>query len=83
MKNVNQGSSADRPMMYQIKVQGRLNESWSHWFNGIAITCEGSVTTLTGIIVDQAALRGILSKIWDLNLQLISVTHREIEQKAT
>jgi hypothetical protein len=59
--------------LYQIKVQGRLDESWSGWFNGMAITFEGDTTTLTGAVVDQAALRGILSRLWDLNLALISV----------
>jgi hypothetical protein len=59
--------------VYQIKVQGRLDESWSGWFNSMAITLEGDITTLTGAVVDQAALRGILSRLWDLNLALISV----------
>ncbi len=60
--------------IYQIKVQGRLDESWSDWFDQMAITQEDSHnTTLTGSIVDQAALRGVLFKIWDLNLRLVSV----------
>ena len=59
--------------IYQIKVQGRLDESWSGWFNSMAIAFEGDTTTLTGAVVDQAALRGILSRLWDLNLALISV----------
>jgi hypothetical protein len=60
-------------MIYQIKVQGRLDETWSGWFNSMTITFEGDTTTLTGAVVDQAALRGILSGLWDLNLALISV----------
>ena len=60
-------------MVYQIKVQGRLDESWSGWFSSMAIALEGDTTTLTGAVVDQAALRGILSRLWDLNLALISV----------
>ena len=59
--------------VYQIKVQGRLDESWSSWFNSMTIAAEGDTTTLTGAVVDQAALRGILSRLWDLNLALISV----------
>ncbi len=59
--------------VYQIKVQGRLDESWSGWFNSMAIAFEDDTTTLTGAVVDQAALRGILSRLWDLNLALISV----------
>ena len=66
-----------QPVVYQIKVQGKLDESWSSWFNSMAITFEGDTTTLTGAVIDQAALRGILSKLWDLNLALISVNQIE------
>jgi len=62
--------------VYQIRVQGRLDERWSDWFSGLTVTVESEnplVTTMVGVI-DQAALRGILNKIWDLNLALISVT---------
>jgi hypothetical protein len=63
--------------VYQIKVQGKLDERWSDWFSGLAVAVENGignppVTTLVGSI-DQAALRGILCKLWDLNLTLISV----------
>lgn len=68
----------NKPCIYQIKVQGRLNEYWSTWFDGLDITLEGEqvqpLTTLTGPVADQAALRGILNKMWDLNLSLVSVT---------
>ena len=64
----------DLPTVYQIKMQGRLDESWSGWFNGMAITFDSVTTTLTGPVADQPALRGILTKLWDLNLALISVT---------
>jgi hypothetical protein len=68
----------DRPVTYQIKVRGRLDKKWSDWFNGLAITYQAGrdgypVTILTGAVVDQAALYGMLSKIRDLNLNLISV----------
>jgi hypothetical protein len=59
--------------MYQIKIQGSLDHSWSAWFNDMRITCEGDVTTITGVVPDQAALRGLLDRIWNLNLALISV----------
>lgn len=63
--------------VYQIKVYGRVNENWSEWFNGLALSLEqigdDQVTTLTGRVADQAALRGILNALWDLNLTLISV----------
>lgn len=69
----------DRPAMYQITVYGKLNKRWSEWFNGMTIVHETMsgrtpTTTLTGLISDQAALRGLLTKIWDLGLVLISLT---------
>ena len=65
----------DHPTVYQIKMQGRLDESWSGWFDGMTVMSDGDTTTLTGTVADQSALRGILTKLWDLNLALISV-HR-------
>ncbi|MEJ2555812.1 MAG: hypothetical protein P8186_06240 [Anaerolineae bacterium] len=67
-----QNLNPNRPMTYQIQVQGRIDEGWSDWFSGMTITFEGGVTTLTGSIADQAALRGMLCKLWDFNLTLIS-----------
>ncbi len=68
----------DEPQVYRIRVYGRLDRSWSDWFGGLAIECEGrpgepAVTTLAGPVADQAVLRGILCKLMDLNLVLISV----------
>ena len=71
---VKQHPGPSGPMTYQIQVQGRLDEGWSDWFSGMTVTFESGVTTLTGPVADQAALRGILTKIWDLNLTLLSVT---------
>ena len=70
--------SMGQPATYQIKVQGRLNESWSNWFGGLTVTAtetEGgpTLTTLTGLITDQAALHGLLSGIRDLGLPLLLV----------
>jgi hypothetical protein len=59
--------------VYQIKVRGEIDARWSDWFDGVDIASDGNVTTLTGFIIDQAVLRGILTKIWDLNLTLISM----------
>lgn len=58
---------------YLIKVEGQLDKSWSGWFSGLTVTYEDGVSALSGHVADQAALRGILTKIWDLNLTLISV----------
>ena len=65
--------------VYRITVQGRLDEVWRQWLSGLtietAVNDRGSiVTTLTGEIVDQAALRGLLNHLWDWNLTLIAVT---------
>lgn len=65
----------DNTCFYQICIEGELDEQWADWFNGMTIAVEGGakqVTTLSGC-ADQAALRGILNKLWDLNLVLISV----------
>jgi hypothetical protein len=64
--------------IYCIIVRGRLDESWSTWLDGMAVAVEraddgAAVTVLSGPVVDQAALRGILNTLWDLNLTLISV----------
>jgi hypothetical protein len=63
----------DRPTTYQIQVQGRLDENWSDWLDEMTITYDSGVTALIGPVADQAALRGILCELWDLNLTLISV----------
>lgn len=54
-------------------MRGQLDECWSDWFDGLVIAVEGDSTTLTGPVADQAALRGILGSIWDLNLTVIAV----------
>ena len=78
------GSCNERPV-YQIKVAGQLPEHWSDWFNDLAITRGAAsdgvpITTLTGPVADQAALHGILNKIRDLNVKLISVNQIESEK---
>lgn len=71
----------DRPMVYQIRVKGHLGPQWTDWFGGLAVTLEeGGDTILTGPVVDQAALHGLLRKVRDLGLQLISVTRIELER---
>lgn len=74
----------DKPCIYEILVQGKLDRDWSDWFDGlsIALTCSGEqtpTTTLIGPVADQTALRGMLCKLWDLNLTLISVRRIEAD----
>jgi hypothetical protein len=61
--------------IYQIRISGLLDPSWSDWFDGLAITyLTDEVTILTGPLPDQAALHGVLNKIRDLGLILLSVS---------
>ena len=62
--------------VYQIRVQGMVNEQWSCWLNEMNIIQESEeppVTRISGAVIDQARLRGIVNRLWDLNLTLISV----------
>jgi len=64
------------PEYYEIKVSGQLDPSWSDWFAGLELKyLEGDETLLSGQLSDQAALHGLLERIRDLNLKLISVTY--------
>jgi len=66
------------PMFYEIRVQGHISETWSSWFEGMAIRHEESgETILSGSLADEAALHGVLAKIRDLGLPLIEVKRKE------
>ena len=59
---------------YRIRVRGHLNDRWSDWLGGLAIQCqEGGTTMLVGAVADQAALHGVIVRIRDLGLPLLSV----------
>jgi hypothetical protein len=60
--------------VYEIRVQGHLDQRWSTWFDGLTISYEGDdITLLRGALVDEAALHGVLNKVRDLALPLLAV----------
>ncbi|MCB9420196.1 MAG: hypothetical protein H6667_10340 [Ardenticatenaceae bacterium] len=64
----------DTPSIYAIRIKGHLDQQWSDWFGGLTITnLEDDETLLTGPVTDQAALHGVLAKLRDLGLPLLSV----------
>ena len=68
--------------VYQIRIKGHLGEQWTDWFEGLTITLEEDGNTLfTGLVVDQAALHGLLKKVRDLGMPLLSVNRIEPGQK--
>jgi hypothetical protein len=63
-----------QPQVYQIRIKGHLGHQWADWFEGLSITLtDNGETLLTGQLVDQAALHGVLKKVRDLALPLVSV----------
>lgn len=65
---------ADQPMVYQIRIKGHLGSLWTDWFEGLTVTLEADGNTLlTGPVTDQAALHGILKRVRDLGMPLLSV----------
>lgn len=61
--------------IYEIRVQGRLDQRWSNWFDGLTLSYEGEdITVLRGSLVDEAALHGMLIKVRDLALPLLAVS---------
>ena len=74
--NRNPTTETGRPLIYQIRLKGHLGPQWTDWFGGLTITLEeGGDTLLSGPVVDQAALHGLLKKVRDLGMPLISVVH--------
>ncbi len=68
-------------MIYQIRIKGHLDHRWTEWFGDVTITLEDNgETLLTGPVADQAALYGLLRKVRDLGLPLISVTRAQTDQ---
>ena len=68
--------------IYQIRVRGILDRKWSDWFDGMDISTQGNADTLmTGPVIDQAALHGLLHKIRDIGLPLLSVNIVRLQEK--
>ena len=71
----------DEPGLYEIRIKGHLDDRWASWFGGLTLTREDNgETLLTGPVVDQAALHGLLRRVRDLGLPLVSVLQVEPTQ---
>jgi hypothetical protein len=67
-------TDSSQPAVYQIRIRGQLETQWANWFEGMTITLENNGDTLlTGSVVDQAGLHGLLKKVRDLGMPLVSV----------
>lgn len=74
MMSTEQRRDADRSVFYQIRIQGHLGQHWATWFDGLTLILEEDGNTLlSGSVADQSALHGILKKIRDLGMPLLSV----------
>ena len=71
---LNRTADTSQPTIYQIRVQGHLGTQWTDWFGGLTVTLEDNgETLLTGPVADQAALHGLLRRVRDLGIPLVSV----------
>ena len=66
-------ADSSQPMAYQIRITGQLDARWADWFEGLTITLDGGDTLISGPIADQAALHGLLKRVRDLGMALVSV----------
>jgi hypothetical protein len=71
---------SDQPVVYQIRIDGHLRPQWTDWFEGLSVTLQPDGTTLlSGPLVDQAALYGLLKKVRDLGMPLLAVTAQPVK----
>ena len=81
-KHHDTATPADQSLLYEIRLKGHLGREWADWFDGMAVDLtEDGDTLLTGPVVDQAALHGLLKKVRDLGLTLLSVQSVALHDK--
>ena len=80
MKETRPASASFGPAQYEIRVAGVLDSRWAAWFNGLQISAQGGETVIRGLLEDQPALHGLLTKVRDLGLCLISVRRLDAGQ---
>jgi hypothetical protein len=79
--NPDSTTNAGQPMIYQIRIKGQLSPEWTDWFEGLTITLEEEGDTLlTGPVIDQSALHGLLKKVRDLGMPLVSVVQVQFNE---
>ena len=71
-------SGSRRPTRYEIRVDGVPDDQWADWFGGLQLSSDGAQTVIVGLLPDQPALRGLLTKIGDLGLSLILVRRLDV-----
>jgi hypothetical protein len=80
----NLGNDPDRQKIFQIRIQGHLGQQWAGWFDGLTVALEEDGNTLlSGPVIDQSALHGILKKIRDLGMPLLAVSQIEPQHVET
>jgi hypothetical protein len=77
---MNENKELDK-VFYEIQVKGRLDSRWEELFDGLTISSNDSVTTISGFVADQAALHGLLARVLDFGLVLISVNSGGVEKE--